>query len=196
MEALVFVWPYAVAFWVALAWAFGGELRLDYGRRPSPSDAAQDRGSYGLVLMGNWILTVVAFFVAADIRALSIDPPRLILFWTGVALLVAGGALRRHCFRMLGRSFTTRVQVRPGQAIVETGAYRWVRHPSYSGALLMYLGIGLALDNWASLAILVFGTAALYSYRVRVEERALRGTLGQAYEDYMQRTTRFVPFLF
>lgn len=87
------------------------------------------------------------------------------------------------------------VQVHAGQEVVERGAYRWVRHPSYTAGILLFAGIGVALGNWASvaasLAIAVFG----YLYRVAVEERALVATLGTVYEEYMKRTRRFIPFV-
>jgi len=113
----------------------------------------------------------------------------------GVVLIAAGGVLRRHCFRMLGDSFTFRVRVASNQAIVDRGAYRYVRHPSYTAGLLLMSGIGLALGNWISLISVVVITAAGYVYRIHVEERALLATLGPAYADYMKRTRRVIPFL-
>jgi protein-S-isoprenylcysteine O-methyltransferase Ste14 len=83
-----------------------------------------------------------------------------------------------------------------GQTVIQEGAYRWVRHPSYTGGMLMYLGTGLALTNWLSAVILTAMGAAGYAYRVHVEERALATTLGEQYQDYMRRTKRFLPFVF
>jgi protein-S-isoprenylcysteine O-methyltransferase Ste14 len=127
-------------------------------------------------------------------RTLTIVFARVPLYATGIASLVAGGWLRRHCFRMLGESFTYDVRVRDGQAIVERGAYRYVRHPSYTAGLLLFGGIGLALTNWLSLAATIVLPAAAYAYRISVEERALVETLGSPYVDYMKRTRRLIPF--
>ena len=113
-----------------------------------------------------------------------------------LALLVLGSLLRRHCFRMLGDSFTGAVRVQAGQEVIERGAYRYVRHPSYTAGMLMYVGVGLALSNWLSLLVLVLATAIVYGYRVSVEERALVATLGERYVAYVRRTKRFVPFVF
>jgi protein-S-isoprenylcysteine O-methyltransferase Ste14 len=60
----------------------------------------------------------------------------------------------------------------------------------------MFLGIGLALANWISLAVLVGVVSIVYGYRVNVEERALVAVIGDPYRRYMSRTTRFVPLLF
>ena len=97
---------------------------------------------------------------------------------------------------MLGDSFTGAVRVQAGQAVIERGAYRYVRHPSYTAGMLMYVGLGLALSNWLSLLVLVLATAIVYGYRVSVEERALVATLGERYVAYVRRTRRFVPFVF
>ncbi len=97
---------------------------------------------------------------------------------------------------MLGSSFTGAVIVKADQAVVERGAYRYIRHPSYSAGAILFFGIGLALANWISLAVLLGGVSIVYGYRVGVEERALVAVLGDPYRRYMSRTKRFVPFLF
>lgn len=118
-----------------------------------------------------------------------------LVYWAGLGLVVAGGLLRRHCWRMLGSSFTGHIAVTPDQTVVERGAYRWVRHPSYAAGLLLQFGVGLALGNRASLVLLVGPTAVAYAYRIALEERALVSTLGEAYTAYRGRPRRLVPFV-
>ncbi len=110
-------------------------------------------------------------------------------------MLIAGAVLRRHCFNALGKSFTGTVVVSKDQRIVQDGVYRFVRHPSYTAAFLMFIGIGIALGSWISVAILFFVHCYLYGIRVAVEERALLETLGEPYREYMSRTKRFIPFV-
>jgi protein-S-isoprenylcysteine O-methyltransferase Ste14 len=62
--------------------------------------------------------------------------------------MAVGIAIRQWAVMVLGRYFTTNVRVHPGQTVVEEGPYRWVRHPSYTGMLITFVGIGLALWNW------------------------------------------------
>ncbi len=59
----------------------------------------------------------------------------------------------------------------------------------------MFIGIGLALGSWLSLAILTIATGATYSYRVMIEERALVGTIGEPYRSYMKTRKRFIPYV-
>jgi protein-S-isoprenylcysteine O-methyltransferase Ste14 len=90
--------------------------------------------------------------------------------------------------------FTRFVQILPGHRLVMTGPYRFVRHPSYSGLLLFYGGMGLALGSWLSLAALVGLPALGIAYRIRVEERALLAAFGEEYRAYMLRVRGLVPF--
>jgi protein-S-isoprenylcysteine O-methyltransferase Ste14 len=98
---------------------------------------------------------------------------------------------------VLGRSFTTSVAIAPDQIVIETGPYRLIRHPSYTGILITLLGLGLSLtSNWLSLLVIIGCALIGFSYRIRVEEHVLQESLGQRYQDYMQRTKRLIPFVF
>lgn len=148
-----------------------------------------------LIMLAGWIGMFGAFAVAA-IPALVIVRGQRLWFAAGLALVLAGSLLRRHCWRMLGKHFTGDVKTVADQPVIEDGMYRWVRHPSYTGGMLMYLGVGLALTNWLSVVIISTAGAAAYYYRVLVEEIALQTALGGRYKEYMGRTKRFIPFVF
>ena len=194
MQPLAMTWPYALVFWAVFLWAFSQEFPV-VSKRANPTAGAQDAGSRRLIMICQPLAIVAAFMIAADVRSATL-PHRMWLFWAGLASIVLGSLLRRHCFRMLGKSFTGAVIVRTDQAVVERGAYRYVRHPSYTGGTLMFLGIGLALGNGLGLLVLAAMTAGVYGYRVAVEERALAATIGEPYRSYMRRTKRFIPFVF
>jgi len=113
----------------------------------------------------------------------------------GTLLAVAGAALRVWSVATLGRYFTYVVQVSADQKVVEEGPYRLIRHPSYSGALLMGAGIGLATRYAYAPLIIVAASLAAYLIRIFVEERALAQGIGEPYRAYMRRTRRLVPFV-
>ncbi|MCL4394660.1 MAG: isoprenylcysteine carboxylmethyltransferase family protein, partial [Chloroflexi bacterium] len=117
-------------------------------------------------------------------------------FGIGEALMLVGVALRWYAIRVLGQYFTRDVAVRPDQPVVQSGPYRYIRHPAYRGTLLTMLGLGLTVTNWTSLVAIMVCTLLGYAYRVSVEEQALREKIGQPYVDYMRRTRRFIPFVF
>jgi protein-S-isoprenylcysteine O-methyltransferase Ste14 len=120
---------------------------------------------------------------------------RWVLFGLGIAVVVTGSALRLWAITTLGRWFTYDVRVTEGQPVVQAGPYRWVRHPSYTGILLVLLGIGLTLGNWLSLALIVVLPTAGLVRRIRVEEAALLGTIGEPYARYAAGRFRLVPRL-
>src|SRR5215216_6233877 len=108
---LLFTWPYALAYWGVFVWAFAPEwglMRRSRSRAPNPQDA----GSLRVILLGNQLAMALGFALAWLAPAASIARHREAFYWLGVALLATGSLLRRHCFRMLGQSFTGAVQVR------------------------------------------------------------------------------------
>ncbi len=118
------------------------------------------------------------------------------LFFTGIGLMLLGIALRWYSVWLLGKYFTFDVAIHEGQVLVEAGPYRYIRHPSYTGALLSLLGFGLSLGNWAGLAASLSCLGFAYAYRIPIEEFALASALGETYRQYQKRTWRLVPFLF
>ena len=110
--------------------------------------------------------------------------------------MLLGVALRWYSVSVLGKYFTFDVAIQSGQVLVEVGPYRYIRHPSYSGARLSLLGFGLALGNCAGLAASLCCLGFAYAYRIPVEEAALASALGETYTQYLKRTWRLVPFLF
>ena len=193
MKPLPFVWPYALLFWSAYLWAFWPEFRII--RRARRSSTAKDAKSLQVILIGMWIAFVAAFPLAW-VPALQITGHRLGVFLVGVALLVSGSLFRRHCWRMLGASFTGDVRASAEQEVVTRGAYAILRHPSYTAGIILNTGIGVALGSWASAIVLAGASFAVYYYRMAVEERALLAAIGEPYERFMRTRKRLIPFVY
>ncbi|MGE5324451.1 MAG: methyltransferase family protein [Actinomycetota bacterium] len=190
MRPLISIWPYAAVYWAVFICAYAPEALLN--RRSRPLLGAQDAGSFRLAMLVQGLATGAGFFIgySGKFGALA---HRHFWFWAGVGTMIAGALLRRHCFSMLGASFTAVVVVKPGQQVIERGAYRWVRHPSYTAGMVLFTGTMLALANWLSVVIALLGAILAYAYRVHVEERALLEILGEPYRAYMARTKRLSP---
>jgi protein-S-isoprenylcysteine O-methyltransferase Ste14 len=156
----------------------------------------QDRGSMVILIGLQWIGLILNFLLAWGLPAAAIPWLRGALFLLGLACILLGVALRWYAIRTLGSYFTRDIAVSVDQPVVERGPYRLIRHPAYSGTLLTMLGVGLALTNWASLVVLLLCVFLGHFYRVRIEEKALAETIGLPYLDYMQRTKRFIPWVF
>jgi protein-S-isoprenylcysteine O-methyltransferase Ste14 len=113
----------------------------------------------------------------------------------GVIVMWSGLVTRVWAVAALGGAFRTTVEVDPDQAVVSTGPYKWIRHPSYAGLLLMLAGLGLALGDWLSVAACLALPLPAFAWRIHVEEAELRRVLGDAYRAYQARTARLVPGL-
>ena len=115
------------------------------------------------------------------------------LYVVGLGLMAAALVVRHWAILVLGRFFTVDVRVHSNQTVVERGPYRWVRHPSYSGLIIFFAGVGLALTNWASLTVLALAPTAGLLLRIRSEERALLAALGEDYPRYAATRRRLFP---
>lgn len=186
---------YLIVLYVVMTMCFAPEWVGTFFQNPEKGAVRRDRGSYAAVLISLSVGISVAFSCAFGVAATTIAWHQPLQFWVGVALMLAGTAFRWYAIRVLGKFFTRSVATRPGQYVVDTGPYRLIRHPSYSGSLLTLLGMGLAMTNWLSVAGVVLCGLIGYGYRVHVEERALCADLGESYRAYRQRTWRFVPFV-
>jgi protein-S-isoprenylcysteine O-methyltransferase Ste14 len=160
------------------------------------------RNRYGTRSDRGTLLVVVAtvyggigggFALAANVGSAAIRDARWPLFVAGVVLMAAGVVLRQWSVALLGRFFTTDVRLHEGQTVVDTGPYRRLRHPSYTGMLLTFLGLGLALGNWAALLALVVLPAIGLVVRIRSEERVLLAGLGEPYRRFAASRKRLIP---
>ena len=195
LRPIPFTWPLGAVCWLIFFWAYWPEFRIlrEAGRTQRTADASMRDPSLPPLVMGQRIVLTLAILVAVFIPNLAMRQLRVPVYVAGLLIVVAGSLLRRHCFRMLGVDFRGAVTVRPGQTVIERGAYRFLRHPSYAAALLMHTGFVLCFTNWGSLVIVVLGAPPLFVYRIRVEERALVERIGAPYASYMSRTKRLVP---
>jgi protein-S-isoprenylcysteine O-methyltransferase len=170
------------------------EIILAIARRSRSFDKSRDRHSLAIL----WIVICAAILCslfAANVFRFALLPYRE-LYWTGLILFAIGIGLRWWSILWLGRFFTVDVSIATQHKVIDSGPYRFVRHPSYSGALLAFVGFGLCLRNWISLLLLVVPIFAAFSWRIRVEERALTNALKEQYRAYADRTKRLVPFVY
>jgi protein-S-isoprenylcysteine O-methyltransferase len=183
-------------FWTIFAFWLAMEGITSVVKRTRDRANVRDRGSLLLIILFFWLGILLSFALSFLLPQAAILGNRKLIFLLGLVLMLAGVAFRWHAMSVLGRFFTVNVAIQEGHTLVQTGPYRYVRHPSYTGALITEVGVGLALGNWASLLVLLLCMGIAYSYRISIEEKALLAALGDAYRDYMRRTARLIPFLF
>ena len=117
------------------------------------------------------------------------------VFFIGMTILVIGMLLRFWSVFTLGKSFRTTIETDRDQKVIRNGPYRLVRHPSYSGWLLICCGYGIALQNWLSLLVVVIFPLAALLYRIHIEEAALVTSFGSEYVEYQKRTKKLIPWV-
>jgi len=117
------------------------------------------------------------------------------VFYPGILLMVAGIVLRQWSIAILGSFFSVVVSIQEGQTIVRSGPYRFIRHPSYTGTLMTMAGIGLAVQSWGALLMLLIVCSLVYRYRIEIEEKALVEQFGSDYVAYMHETKMLIPFI-
>jgi protein-S-isoprenylcysteine O-methyltransferase Ste14 len=196
MRPLPFVWPYALVFWGIYFWSFLPEWKIVQGGIEGAKSAdSKDSGSIKVLLGGMWIALLLAFalsFVGAWSFPRGAQLPA---FVAGLSMIFLGSLLRRYSWRTLGQYFTGDVKASADQPVIRTGPYRFVRHPSYTAGMMMFIGIGLALGSWFSFVLLTIASIGTYWYRVTIEERALLGTIGEQYASFMKERKRFIPYI-
>jgi protein-S-isoprenylcysteine O-methyltransferase Ste14 len=193
MKPLVFRDALAAALFAG-SWAAGFVSGRVVRRRPRlERTPAGDRGTRKVLVATGLASLAVAVLLAWFVRALAIPGPPWLAFAAGLGLYWAGRLLRWWAVRTLGPYFVGVVHVQAGHRVVDSGPYRFVRHPGYAGALVRVAGIGLMLGNAGSLAILVVANFGALRRRILVEEDELERALGGDYRRYCERTSRLVP---
>jgi protein-S-isoprenylcysteine O-methyltransferase len=176
---------------------FASEVLLTITRRSrSRTGTKQDRSTLRVI----WIVIMISIgagvFIAGNWRAHSALLRVNYGAWftyLGVVLFAAGLIFRWWAIVTLGRFFTVDVTIEKDHELVERGPFRWVRHPSYTGVLLAFVGFAITLRNWGAILVILVPIFAAFVRRMNVEEEALRGALGDRYAEYMKRTKRLVP---
>ena len=155
--------------------------------------APEDRGTKRLIVVSAAAALLLGVLAARRVPSLDLPGSGWGWFALGLALVWAGFGLRIWAIATLGRFFRRVVVVQEAHVVVRSGPYRLVRHPAYAGNLLLYAGLGFALGNLLSLAVLVIVPLAGHVPRIRVEEAELTRGLGEPYRLYAEETSRLVP---
>jgi protein-S-isoprenylcysteine O-methyltransferase Ste14 len=182
----------AVAATVTTLGACAIVMRTVWKTRPRIAASGADRRHLGRYTRGLAVVHVLALGAPLVAPGLTLPGSPWALLAAGLVLYVLGQALRGWAIATLGDWFQGALVVQAGQRVVESGPYRLVRHPAYAGGILRAAGLGLVLDNWLSLALVVAGMTAFVAVRIRREESILANGL-EPYAAYRRRTARLVP---
>lgn len=175
-------------FWIL------SEVYLNRRLRSGSTDKKdQDRNSLRLI----WIVIVVCMFTAVFMSHIIYLPiyHSMMGIYIGVVVLIIGILLRYWAVLSLGRFFTVDVTIREEHELKTDGMYKYLRHPSYAASLLSFFGMGITLNNWLSLALILIGVTSVFIYRMKIEEKALSEYFGTEYDLYRKKTSAIIPFV-
>jgi protein-S-isoprenylcysteine O-methyltransferase Ste14 len=171
------------------------EIALAVARRSKSQATGKDRLTLPLL----WTVIGLSIFAGLFLRG-ALPQGRLphpqIVYVIGLSLFLLGLIIRWVAIIYLGRFFTVNVAIADDHELITTGPYRYVRHPSYTGTLLIFLGFGLCTLNIFSLAAVFMPIAAAFLWRMHVEEDALKEAFGDRYLSYAAASRRLIPYLY
>jgi protein-S-isoprenylcysteine O-methyltransferase Ste14 len=111
----------------------------------------------------------------------------------GAALTFAGAAFSIWARFTIAANWSSDVQLKRDHELIVEGPYRWVRHPIYTGILLMFAGTALAIGEWRALLAVALAAGAFWR-KLRLEEDVMRRQFGEAYARYAARVPALIPF--
>jgi protein-S-isoprenylcysteine O-methyltransferase Ste14 len=153
-----------------------------------------DRGStllIGSAFGAGLLLPLVINIVGVGL--FPIDPVEGLL---ALAVMMIGIGLRVWAAKTLGRYYTRTLLTTTEQRVVKVGPYTRIRHPGYLGDILLWSAFGVLSSNLIIVFLFQVMFAAVYLYRIRVEERMLVQELGDEYIQYRRGTYKLVPFVY
>ncbi len=177
--------------YIFMAWGLS-EIVLNVAARSKAGKSdAKDKGSIIII----WVTLAVSIFAGIMI---AVNYPAFGKLRTiaGAALVVAGVLFRWFAIISLGKMFTTNVSIQNEHKLKTDGLYAVLRHPSYTGSLMSFLGLGISLGNIYSLVVVFIPVTLAFLYRIKVEEDALSKHFGEKYEVYKSHTKKLIPFIF
>ena len=121
--------------------------------------------------------------------------PNTVLFvWVGIAITLLGLGFAVWARVHLGQYWSGRVTIKAGHKLIQTGPYRIVRHPIYTGILLGLVGSAIAVGEVRALMAIVLAAVGIF-FKIRVEEKFLLEEFGPAYLQYKKEVKTIIPFV-
>lgn len=179
-NAIISIWA-ASEFWIGLR------------RRSGDRSRQRDGGTLRLLVVTIYLCIGLGVWLSRLQPWPIPEPPRHALLLIGMPMMIIGMLLRWWSVRVLAEYFTVDVSIRPDHRIVHDGPYRWLRHPSYTGALATFYGFALCLGDIAALLVVSVPVTLVFLWRIRVEEGVLAQAFPADYPAYARNTKRLLP---
>jgi len=166
-------------------------------RKKGSSGDSQKYDSFSLTVL--WITIVVFISLGIFIKQFNFGTINIyssIVHYLGLFLIIFGLVIRWFAIHKLKEFFSVTVSIQKDHRIVDTGIYKYIRHPAYLGSLLSFLNLDCALQNWLTIVVIFFPIFSALIYRIHVEEKVLNLEFREAYSDYSSHTKKLIPWIY
>lgn len=155
-----------------------------------------DRGSFYVVIIGfTYSIYIDIYFIRHDFIFNKIILPYY-FYILGIVLMIIGIFIRAIAVATLRNNFTVEVNTSNNQDLIKSGLYKYVRNPAYLGSLLSLVGIAVSLRCLNAIFYSFIVIIVAYSYRIFIEEKALKNRFGDEFKEYCKETKRLIPFIY
>jgi len=113
----------------------------------------------------------------------------------GAVMFLAGLVITVSAQVTIDKNYSWTLEIREGHTLVESGLYRYVRHPIYTGSLIRIIAIPIFTSSLPGF-VLAMLSIPVVNYRIGLEEEMLIGEFGEEYERYKERTWRLFPYIY
>lgn len=184
---------------LGIAYPVGGLLYYIISRKPFWGSARSGRAKYED--SGDWSFWLIlpgflVVFFAAPLEWIFLPYLMPRLPWmqgAGLGLIMAAMVMRVWTRAHLRGQYSGHVEVSAGQSLVQSGPYRFIRHPGYTGFLLMTLGVAVGYSSLIGLAAVPVLLLPGLAYRMKVEENLLTKQFGDEYRTYQRKSKKLIP---
>jgi protein-S-isoprenylcysteine O-methyltransferase Ste14 len=185
------IWVLGLVAWYVIRFPYERKARRTAVRR-----SLRDVRERVILLAGfAGLLVLPAIYVVTDFPRAAERPFSVAVAALGVVALALALWLFLRSHAELGRNWSISLELRGNHRLVQTGVYRFVRHPMYSSFFLLALAQILLLPNWMGGGAGLVGAGILYAFRFRREEMMMLENFGDDYRVYMRQTKRLVPWV-
>ena len=175
------LWLILVAYWISAAW----------GNKPT---VYRVNPTWRILFIAACVALIVLFRAYPGYfghRIVSFSDERC---WIGIGICAAGVAFAIWARRTLGRNWSGNPTIKEGHELIETGPYRFVRHPIYTGILVASVGTAVGVTRVRELVLLVFVAVSLW-LKLKIEESLMTRQFPQTYPEYKRRTKALIPYI-
>jgi protein-S-isoprenylcysteine O-methyltransferase Ste14 len=176
------------------SWFISEILLSRFLRAKSPNTKTWDKSSLSIM----WITISISISLGVILMIFTPLPisRSYLIAYLGLILIISGVVIRIVAIRTLGNFFTVNLAIHNDHQLITKGLYRFIRHPSYTGSLLSFVGLGVSFNNWLSLVVIAIPILISFIYRINVEEKLMLQQFGSEYINYKKNTKRLIPLIY